>query len=96
MLRSILLILVSVIGLAILRNLVRGIGHLVARTMAGSGKKKAEGQGNPEVRSSGTLVRDPQTGTYVDPAHAVRARVGGTLHYFESESSRDAYVKANA
>ena len=95
MLRNIVLLVVSVIGLAILRNLIREIGKFAARAMTGSGKKSAE-TAQSEVRSGGRLVRDPQTGTYVDPRHAVRAKVGHTVHYFESEASRDAYINANA
>ena len=94
MLRNIVLLIMSVIGLALLRNLLREVGRFAARAMSGSSKAAKE-PGGKTVRSGGRLVRDPQTGTYVDPQHAVRARVNGTLHYFESESSRDAFVRAN-
>jgi hypothetical protein len=93
--RNILLLLISVIGLAILRNLIREISRIAIRAMGGSRKAAATSKGQGP-QSSGKLVRDPHTGTYVDPAHAVRAKVGGTLHYFESEASRDAFVQASA
>lgn len=94
--RNILLLLIGVIGLAILRNLIREIGRFVSRAMgpSASAAKKAEQRQEERVQSGGKLVRDPNTGTYVDPAHAVRAKVGGTVHYFESEASRDAYLKS--
>ena len=93
--RNILLLLISVIGLALLRNLVREIGRFLVRSAKGPQKATAD-TSKDGVRSRGRLARDPQTGTYVDPAHAVRAKVGGSVHYFESEASRDAYLKANA
>ncbi|MCY4189667.1 MAG: hypothetical protein OXD30_14410, partial [Bryobacterales bacterium] len=52
--------------------------------------------GSSGKAGSGRLVHDPQTGTYIDPAHAVRAKVRDTVHYFESEASRDAFLKADA
>ena len=93
--RNILLLVAGVIGLAILRNLLRELGRFAARAMSGS-KTAARRSDGSTVRSGGRLVRDPQTGTYVDPRHAVRTKIHGTLHYFESEASRDAFVKANS
>ena len=90
--RNILLLVVGVIVLAIVRNLLREIGRIASRAMGGAGKGSHE-RGSA---STGKLARDPQTGTYVDPAHAVRATVNGTVHFFESESSRDEYLRANA
>lgn len=37
------------------------------------------------------LVRDPVCGTYVEPSHAVSTRAGSTVHYFCSESCRQAF-----
>ena len=93
--RNILLLLVGVIGLAILRNLIREISRVAIRAMRGSKKAPASSM-DEKPNTSGRLVRDPHTGTYVDPAHAIRAKVDGTVHYFESEASRDAFVRAKA
>lgn len=97
-LRNILLLVVGVIGLAIVRNLIREISRIMLRRVRadGSGSKAQQGDTAGKARGGGKLVRDPQTGTYIDPAHAVRSKVGKTVHYFESEASRDAYLKANA
>ena len=97
-LRNILLLVVGVIGLAIVRNLIREISRIVARKMRSEGSGPTAQQGDSDAKTSGggKLVRDPQTGTYIDPAHAVRTKVGNTVHYFESEASRDAFLKANA
>jgi len=97
-LRNILLLVVGVIGLAIVRNLIREISRMMVRKMKPDGSGPTAQQGNADGKTSGggKLVRDPQTGTYIDPAHAVRTKVGKTVHYFESEASRDAFLKANA
>lgn len=97
-LRNILLLVAGVIGLAIVRNLIREISRFVARAMKpdGSGPAARQGASDSKASGGGKLVRDPQTGTYIDPAHAVRSKVGNTVHYFESEASRDAFLKANA
>ena len=96
--RNILLLLVGVIGLAILRNLIREVSRLVMRAMgsAQAGGRAASSNSNEQVHRGGKLVRDPNTGTYVDPAHAVRAEVEGTVLFFESEASRDAYLRTKA
>jgi hypothetical protein len=96
--RNILLLVVGVIGLAIVRNLIREISRVMLRSMKprGSGPSAQPGDSKSKAAGGGKLVRDPQTGTYIDPAHAVRARVKATVHYFESEASRDAYLKADA
>ncbi len=85
------MLLIGVIGLAIMRNLLKEIGKFLQRQMGGN----TGGQPAAARARGGTLVQDPQTGTYVDPANAVSAKVRGTVHYFESEASRDAYLKAN-
>ena len=93
--RNILLLLVGVLGLAILRNLIREVSRFAVRAMSGSNAAQATSSGE-KPKTSGKLVRDPHTGTYVDPMHAVRAKVNGTVHYFESEATRDAFMRANA
>ena len=96
--RNILLLVVGVIGLAIVRNLIREISRVMLRSMkpSGGGPSAQPDDGNSKAGGGGKLVRDPQTGTYIDPAHAVRAKVKDTVHYFESEASRDAFLQANA
>ncbi len=95
--RNILLLVAGVIGLAVVRNLIREISRLVLRAMRPDSRgSAARRDGSSGKAGSGRLVRDPQTGTYIDPAHAVRAKVRDTVHYFESEASRDAFLKADA
>ncbi|MDE0106374.1 MAG: hypothetical protein OXN96_01100 [Bryobacterales bacterium] len=92
------MLVVGVIGLAIVRNLIREISRIMLRgaKRGGGGTAAQKGDSDGKTSGGGKLVRDPQTGTYIDPAHAVRTKVGKTVHYFESEASRDAFLKANA
>ena len=85
------------IGLAILRNLIREVGRFMQRSMnsRNSGTREQQGPTSSGPQSSGRLVRDPHTGTYIDPEHAIRATVDGTTVHFESEASRDAYMKTH-
>jgi uncharacterized protein len=45
----------------------------------------------PTERQGGTLVRDPQCGTYVPESRAVTLESGGQTLYFCSAACRDAY-----
>lgn len=49
----------------------------------------------PTERAGGTLVRDPQCGTYVVESRAVRATTTGSVLYFCSDDCRRAYLAAN-
>ena len=49
---------------------------------------------SPE-RLGGTLVRDPQCGTYVPESHAIRATAGASVLYFCSTTCRDTFLAAN-
>jgi YHS domain-containing protein len=45
-------------------------------------------------RSGGTLVRDPQCGTYIPESRALKLVTAGETQYFCSETCRDAYSAA--
>lgn len=49
----------------------------------------------PKERAGGTLVRDPQCGTYIPAARALSAGSGTTVQYFCSEDCRRAYLAAH-
>lgn len=100
--RVIVMLLLAVVGLALMRGIVRDIGRAVSRAMGGSNKRtttttaqsaseSAEGASNGPV---GNLVKDPQSGTYIDPAAGVAADIDGTTYYFESKQTRDEYQRA--
>jgi hypothetical protein len=44
-------------------------------------------------RSGGTLVRDPQCGTYIPESRAIRVGSGDRTQYFCSTDCRDAYER---
>jgi|GEM_PF-1161581 len=97
--RGIILLLLTVVALAILRMLVNDVGRAVSKAFKGgeNGKKQTAGtDGEDEPRSAGRLVRDPQTGAYVDEASALKQKVGDQIYYFESAESRDAYLRAQS
>jgi hypothetical protein len=51
-------------------------------------------QSRPE-QTGGTLVQDPQCGTYIVPARALRSGSGTEAHYFCSDGCRTAYLAAH-
>ncbi len=65
---------------------IRLVWWFIARQMRGSAPAPPRARGR-----SVALVRDPVCGTYVEPARAVEARVGSTVHYFCSESCRSQF-----
>ncbi|MCY3844888.1 MAG: hypothetical protein OXH69_15260 [Acidobacteria bacterium] len=65
---------------------IRLVWWLIARQL------RAPAQPGPRARGrSVALVRDPVCGTFVEPARAIEARVGSTVHYFCSESCRSEF-----
>ena len=50
----------------------------------------------PPERLGGTLVRDPQCGTYVPESSAIRVGSGDRALYFCSTACRDAYAAVEA
>ncbi len=94
MLRTFLYLVATAIVLAVVRNLVRGIGHILARTVGANPSASESKKEEPKVTRK--LVQDPHTGTYIDPANGIRAAVGNTIHYFESTASRDAFLRSRS
>ncbi len=70
----------------IVRTFMRAIGG------GGAARKSRPTTSAPTPeRSGGTLVRDPQCGTYVPESSAVRVKAGDKTLYFCSTACRDAY-----
>ena len=57
--------------------------------------RQAPSAGPPE-RAGGTLVRDPQCGTYLPQTRAIRVGSGSDAQYFCSAACRDAYRAAHS
>jgi YHS domain-containing protein len=67
---------------------------MILRLLTGSGSPPRSRPSNstPE-RSGGTLVRDPQCGTYIPESRAIRVGSGDRTLYFCSNACRDAYER---
>ena len=88
--RVIVILILIVIALGVLRMLVGDVIKAVSKTM----KAPPDAPTEPTSGSTaGRLVKDPQTGNYIDERSAVKADVSGTTYYFESAASRDAYLR---
>jgi YHS domain-containing protein len=64
-----------------------------------SGRRPAPAQrrpAQPQERIGGTLVRDPQCGTYLPQERAIAASGGGGTEYFCSSACRDAWASRRA
>jgi hypothetical protein len=69
--------------------------RLVARLFFGFGGGRVSSprpSAPPPERSGGTLVRDPQCGTFIPESRAIQLRTGGAVLFFCSTACRDAYA----
>lgn len=97
MFRTLFLILALALGLSILMRVVISIARSV-QTLMGLGNSPESGGGSKSTRSgdaapSGHFVRDPETGTYIDQNLAIKAVIDGKTYFFESEQTRDAFLR---
>jgi len=76
--------------------LVRMIASALFSSSRPRQAQQAKPGSRPAERVGGTLVRDPQCGTYLPQARAIRASAGADVHYFCSETCRDAYRAAHS
>jgi YHS domain-containing protein len=86
--RGLLLWFLRIVVIAIV---LRALFRLIAawqRPRAGRSPRPAR------ERPGGTLVRDPQCGTYIPPSSALKLVTAGDTQYFCSEKCRDAYLAA--
>ena len=90
--RTIVILVVLIILLALVRLLIADVARAVSGALrsedAAQRRKQAFG-----AKSRGRLVQDPHTGSYVDEQIAVKSEIGGRVYYFESEQSRDAFLR---
>jgi hypothetical protein len=71
------------------------IVRMVLRVVAGGRPTRPQTKrpASPPERSGGTLVRDPQCGTYIPESRAIRVGSGDRTQYFCSTACRDAYER---
>ena len=77
----------ALVILLVIRLVLRFVRGIVAGSAQGPRRPSAR----PQERLGGTLVRDPQCGTYVAQEGAVTSGSGDTIKYFCSTTCRDAY-----
>jgi len=101
MIRNLLILILIMIGLALVRWLVRDVSSAVFKALGLSKDEDGQGaQGNGKAPASGSseqpanrLVRDPVSGTYIDERVAFKDTIDGKPFFFESKENRDTYVK---
>lgn len=87
-------LLLWLVRLLILVIIIRFVMALVSRAMstARSQPNARQPKRAPE-RIGGTLVQDPQCGTYVPQERALAVTAGGSTQYFCSTKCRDEWVR---
>ena len=84
--------IVRVIILAVVVLIVRLLIAGVQGMLAGRANQGAAGRpGRPPADRSVALVKDPVCGVYIEPARAISAQIGSTVHYFCSETCERAF-----
>lgn len=85
-----------IVRLLVLFLIIRLVVLMVRSALvAAGGGSDGPARGGTRVKRSerlgGTLVQDPQCGTYLPEDRAIALRVGGTTHHFCSTACRDAW-----
>src|SRR5690606_4811204 len=89
--RVIIILILIVIAIGMVRMLVGDVIKAVSKTMKSA--PDAEPVDPPSGSKSGRLVKDHETGNYIDERTALKAEVKGTTYYFESAAGRDAFLR---
>ena len=84
----------ALVILIVLRLVMRFIGAVVAGASAPRQTPQTSPATRPE-RLGGTLVRDPQCGTFVPQVKALSSGSGDSAVFFCSTNCRDAWVAAH-
>ena len=101
MIKNLLILILIMIGLALVRWLVRDISRAVFKALGLSRDEHDRGaRGDAKAAASGSsgqpanrLVRDPISGTYIDERYALKEIIDGKPFFFESKENRDIYLK---
>ncbi len=80
------------VALIVLRLVMRFIGSVIA---GASAKATQTPRKSRQERLGGTLVRDPQCGTYIPQQHALSSGSGEGALYFCSTACRDTWALAH-
>ena len=92
--RIIFILLLIVVAIGLLRMLVGDVIKAVGRSLKSNEEKQADGA-SPDGEEAGArrFVRDPESGAYIDETSALRVTIDGQDLFFESEKTRDAYLR---
>ena len=99
MIRNLLILILIMIGLALVRWLVKDVSRAVFKALGLSrdeddrGDSKEEAAGRSSEGPTNRLVRDPVSGTYIDEQVAFKETIDGKPFFFESKENRDTYLK---
>ena len=88
--RVIVILILIVIAIGLARMLLGDVIKAVSKTMKAPPDTSVD---PPTGSTAGRLVKDPETGSYIDERVAIKAEVKGTIYYFESAASRDAFLR---
>lgn len=95
--RVIVILILITIAIAMVRMLIRDVFKAVGKSMdsSSSDSRQSSPAEDPEPSTTGRLVKDPETGSYIDERTALKAEINGQTYHFESADTRDAYVRKN-
>jgi YHS domain-containing protein len=93
--RAIIILILITVAIALVRMLIRDVFKAVGKSMGDSTDDSKRSADNQKQTTTGRLVKDPETGSYVDERTALKTEIKGQTYYFESTESRDAYLRKN-
>ena len=91
--RVVIILVLIIIAVGMVRLLVGDVVKAVSKSMK-SKPDPAEDRG--QATSAGRLVKDPETGHYIDERTALKAEIKGKTYFFESTASRDAFLRKHS
>ena len=88
-------LLLWLVRLLVLLLIIRFVVTMVRQAMvrAGKGPGTPQAPGRQAERLGGTLVQDPQCGTYLPKERAIAVAAGGETQYFCSDTCREQWAR---
>lgn len=78
-------LILTIIGITLIRMVVGVIGKLFSSAMSGDDTKQQRQSRQTQVPAGGVLHKDPVCGTFVPEQGARKLAAGGQTHYFCSD-----------
>jgi len=88
-------LLLWIVRLLVLLLIVRFVVTMVRQVMVrtGTAPRPPKAPGRQAERIGGTLVQDPQCGTYLPKERAIAVAAGGDTQYFCSDTCREQWAR---